>query len=88
LAEHPDQVDLSYHPALNGPAVSRYAATTPELLRWFRIYNERLPYADQVRPFNFLSAFQTSPFTRSEDDVIGTGIKTQDQRKAQTAFHG
>jgi hypothetical protein len=75
LAGHPDQVDLSHHPALNGPAVSRYAATTPNLLKWFRFYNERLPYPDQVHPFNFLSAFQSWPSTCCEGDAVSTGIR-------------
>ena len=61
LAGHPDQVDLDYHPALDQPAASRYAATTPKLLRYFKLYNQnRLP-RDQVWPFNFMLAFQSSP---------------------------
>ena len=31
LDGHPDQIDLDYHLALNLPAASRYAATTPAL---------------------------------------------------------
>jgi hypothetical protein len=38
--------------------MSRYAATTPDILNWFKTYNSDRPYADQVKPFNFLSAFQ------------------------------
>lgn len=59
LAGHPDQVNLSGLPGLEQPAVSRYAATTPQLLRWFDRYNARRPYAKQIKPFNFLLAFQT-----------------------------
>jgi hypothetical protein len=66
LEGHPDQVDLSYHPALTEPAASRYAATTPELLSWFRKWNEDRPYRGRVKPFNFLLAFQARPFHRSE----------------------
>ena len=40
LEGHPDQVDLGYHPALDRLAASRYAATTPKLLGWFKTYNE------------------------------------------------
>jgi hypothetical protein len=80
LAGH-DQVPLDYHPALEYPAMSRYAATTPELLKWFRTYNERLAYADQVRPFNFLSAFQASPFTCRDDEAIGTRTKGRPKRR-------
>ena len=35
LDGHPNEVDLSYHDALKQPAVSRYGATTPALLKWF-----------------------------------------------------
>jgi transcriptional regulator with XRE-family HTH domain len=61
LDGHPDQVDLDYHPSLNQPAASRYGATTPKLLRWFKTYNQNRSYRDQVKPFNFLLAFQASP---------------------------
>ena len=53
-----DVVPLDYHPALQLPAMSRYAATTPDILNWFKTYNAGRPYASQVKPFNFLSAFQ------------------------------
>ncbi len=60
LDGHPDQVDLSGLPGVGKPAMSRYAATTPELLDWFRAFNAaRGRYADQVRPFGFLSVFQS-----------------------------
>jgi hypothetical protein len=58
LDGHPDQVDLSYHPGLGEPAVSRYGATTPKLLGWFKQLNRGRKYAEQVKPFNFLIAFQ------------------------------
>lgn len=61
LAGTPDQIDLDYHPVLSAPAVSRYAATTPELLRWFKRYNAERPYAQQVKPFNFLLALTANP---------------------------
>ena len=34
LNGHADEVDLDYHPALKLPAMSRYGATTPPILRW------------------------------------------------------
>ena len=58
LAGRFDVVPLDYHPGLQLPAMSRYAATTPEILNWFKTYNADRPYALQVKPFNFLSAFQ------------------------------
>jgi hypothetical protein len=46
-----------YHNGLKQPAVSRYGATTPALLKWFETFNSGRDYPDQVKPFNFLSAF-------------------------------
>ena len=54
IAGHPDQVRLDYHASLATTAISRYAATTPELLRWFSTYNRDRLYRDQVKPFGFL----------------------------------
>jgi hypothetical protein len=42
-------------------AASRYGATTPKLLRWFKRFNQNRLYRDQVKPFNFLVAFQSRP---------------------------
>jgi hypothetical protein len=58
LAGNPDEVDLSYYPALEKPAASRYGATSPDLLRWFKTYNKARPLLEQVKPFNFLLVFQ------------------------------
>ena len=58
LDGHPDQVDLSYHQGLNRPAASRYGATTPALLAWFKTFNAGREYGEQAKPFNFLLAFQ------------------------------
>lgn len=54
LMGEPDKVQHDYHPALYRTAISRYAATTPELLRWFARYNRNRNYRDQVKPFGFL----------------------------------
>ncbi len=71
LANEPNIVDLAFHPNLSRPAISRYAATTPKLLRWFRKFNASLPYARQVKPFGFLlSLFAGSLFT--DDGPIET----------------
>ena len=55
LDGHPDQVDLDYHPKLDSPAASRYGATTPNLLGWFKKHNVDRSYDDQVKPSNFLA---------------------------------
>lgn len=54
LADDPDKVRRDYHPALGKTALSRYSATTPELLRWFLTYNCNRDYRNQVKPFGFL----------------------------------
>ena len=66
LAGHPDQIDFNHHPALNQPAVSRYAATTPKLLRWFNDFNQNRSYECQVKPFGFL--YSLFAHTLSPDD--------------------
>lgn len=54
---HPDTLGAHDHPAFSEPTISRYGATTPDLLRWFSTYNEKRPnYRDQVKPFGFLFA--------------------------------
>ncbi len=52
------QPDLSKLPGFTKPAVTRFAATTPDLLRSFRAYNRDKPYHRQVRPFGFMLMFQ------------------------------
>jgi len=54
LRGEPDRVCLDYHPALKKPALSRYGATSPALLRWMERYNDGKPYHQQVKPFGFL----------------------------------
>ncbi len=56
LAGHPDQVSYDWHPALQKPALSRYSATSPDLLGWMKHWNEGKPYSQQIRPFGFLVA--------------------------------
>lgn len=52
------QPDLSRLPGFAKPAVTRFAATTPDLLRSFQAYNRDKPYHRQVRPFGFMLMFQ------------------------------
>jgi hypothetical protein len=44
-------------PELMRPAASRYSATTPHIISWFKHYNESRPYQEQIRPFGFLTWF-------------------------------
>jgi hypothetical protein len=50
-------VPFARREGLNLPAASRYSATTPIILGWFRRYNEGRPYVEQIRPFGFLTWF-------------------------------
>lgn len=59
LGPKPDMVRLDYHPAMNAQAVSRYSATAPELLGWFKHHNANRLYRDQVKPFGFLLSLST-----------------------------
>jgi hypothetical protein len=68
LAGKPDQVALDYHPNFQRPAISRYGATTPEKLAWFKSWNEGKPYRLQVKPFNFLITFMEDTFLRPIPD--------------------
>lgn len=56
LDGHSNQVSLDYHPALSKPALTRYGATSPAMLRWVKIYNEGKVYSEQIKPFGFMVA--------------------------------
>ena len=64
LDGHPDQVDLSYHDALKRPAVSRYGATTPALLKWFAAFNAGREYAGPGEAVQFLECLSCSAAIR------------------------
>jgi hypothetical protein len=81
LAGTPDQVDRNYHPALSQPAVSRYGATTPELLNWFCTVNVDRSYRDQVKPFNFLLAMTAKPQPASEEIICALPLKRRARSK-------
>jgi hypothetical protein len=85
LEGRPDEVGLSYHEGLNRAAASRYRATTPALLKWFKTFNHERPYADQVKPFNFLNAFQARlQFGLSDADQ--TAISKRGRPRKQSAI--
>lgn len=70
LGQKPDMPRLDIHPTMNAPAVSRYGATAPELLRWFNGHNANRSYRDQVKPFGFLLALRAKQDWRSDEAVI------------------
>jgi hypothetical protein len=65
LGDKPREVDYGFRREMMRPAHSRYGSTRPAVLNWFKRYNEGRPYAEQVKPFNFLLTF----FTRRQEDV-------------------
>jgi hypothetical protein len=68
------------------PVVSRYAATTAMLLRWFNTYNRGRAYREQVKPFNFLLSFQAKPSTHMcafKDEAIESGHDNFRTRRGQ-----
>lgn len=69
LGKNPEQVKIENLVALQAPAVARYAATTPGLLRWFKTFNDGKSPRDQVRPFGFMLAFQVDP-SKLLDEVV------------------
>ncbi|MEP7348344.1 MAG: hypothetical protein ABI668_00145 [Sphingorhabdus sp.] len=66
IAGTPNQVPLGYHAAMLRPAISRYGATSPDLLRWFKGYNANRKYRDKVKPFGFLLSMSVKLFPNSE----------------------
>jgi hypothetical protein len=55
------------------PAASRYSATRPTILGWFRQYNEGRPYPEQIRPFGFLTWLHAK---RPEEIFLEEGTET------------
>jgi hypothetical protein len=57
-SDKPDEIRVMEMRGFDAPAASQYAATTPELLRWFDGYNEQQPSGRRVFPFGFLLSLQ------------------------------
>jgi hypothetical protein len=76
---------LELSPGLGGRAASRYGATTPQLLKWFKKYNLNRAYPNQVRPFNFMLAFQAAPLALAtcEEYLLDGTSKTGRKRKVK-----
>jgi hypothetical protein len=65
LSERPGEVNYAFRREMKFPARSRYGATRPAVLNWFKCFNEGRSYAEQVKPFNFLLTF----FARRQEDI-------------------
>lgn len=81
LAGQPGRVALSYHPAMTAPAISRYGATSPELLNWFAAFNRDRSYRDQVKPFGFLLSLSAKPVFAGERIVGIEGNRRRGRAK-------
>jgi hypothetical protein len=79
LRQKPDEVRLDWHPSVQAPAASRYAATTPKLLKSFDSYNMGKQPTAQVRPFNFMLWFHAKEPARvaAEGHDIGWTKRTR-----------
>lgn len=65
LSERSSEVNYAFQREMQLPARSRYGATRPAVLNWFKRFNESRSYAEQVKPFNFLLTF----FPRRQEDI-------------------
>ena len=81
LAGKPDTVSRDYHPALSLPTISRYGATSPDLLQWFKTYNRNRPYREQVKPFNFLLALSMGFLAGERETIVGPRKRGRPVRK-------
>lgn len=79
---NPEQVRLADLPGFEKPAVSRYAATTPRLLRWFKTNNRGKPYREQVRPFGFMLAFHSRSVSAGSTALKPVSAYDTDPEKA------
>ena len=57
-SDTPDQARFLDMKGFDAPAASPYAATTPELLRWFNSYNGQQEPGERIFPFGFLLSLQ------------------------------
>jgi hypothetical protein len=69
LSGNPDRVNRKFHAALDKPAVSRYGATTPKLLRWFDAFDDGQSYAKHVKPFGFLYSLFAKGLAELDDSI-------------------
>jgi hypothetical protein len=53
---------------LDQPAIARHSISSPALHRLLAPLNDGLPYAEQIKPFNFLSIAFVHPLERPPDD--------------------
>ena len=89
-SETPDQARFLDMKGFDAPAASPYAATTPELLRWFKSYNEQQKPGVRIFPFGFLLSLQVKSrpqMAKDEPDALFDGLwRRRDPRPAGPYF--
>ncbi|KAA5805343.1 hypothetical protein F1654_05020 [Alkalicaulis satelles] len=78
LGDAPKTVTLDYHPALQKPAATRYAATSPALLKWMERWNAPRRWHDKVRAHGFMLKFTPRSHNQmafDEDDIVMSARK-------------
>jgi hypothetical protein len=85
-SDKPDETRFMGMPGFDVPAASQYAATTPELLRWFDGYNEHQPSGRRVFPFGFLLSLEAkSRIEMAKDDPDALSDELWRRRKPRPA---
>jgi hypothetical protein len=86
----PDQTRFMDMPGFDVPAASQYAATTPELLRWFDGYNELRGEGKRIFPFGFLLSLQSKSrmeMAKDEPEALANPLwQRRDPRPASPYF--
>jgi len=89
-SDRPDETRFLDMAGFDAPATSQYAATTPELLRWFDDYNEKKPNGHRVFPFGFLLSLQAKSrieMAADEPDALAHELwRRRDPRPAAPYF--
>jgi hypothetical protein len=89
-SDKPDDTRFMEMQAFDTPAASQYAATTPELLRWFDGYNEHQTSGHTVFPFGFLLSLQAKSrieMARDEPDALSNELwRRREPRPAAPYF--
>jgi hypothetical protein len=90
-SETPDQARFLDMKGFDAPAASPYAATTPELLRWFKSYNEQQKSGERIFPFGFLLSLQAKSrpqMAKDEPEALSDGLwRRRDPRPAAPYFN-
>jgi hypothetical protein len=89
-SETPDQTRFLDMKGFDAPAASPYAATTPELLRWFKKYNAQQKPGERIFPFGFLLSLQAKSrpqmATDEPDALSGVLWRRREPRPAAPYF--